>query len=56
MFVKTVVPLFAVNFAIKMKKFKEEESIEILRILDWINKMEKYQKDKYDWRKHKSRI
>ena len=34
--------------------FKEEESIEVLKIFHLINNIEKYQK-KYDWR-HKSRI
>ena len=33
--------------------FREEESIEILIILDSINNIGKFQKDKYDWRKHK---
>ena len=37
--------------------FKEEESIEILKILGLINNIEEYQKIyNYDWEKHKSRI
>ena len=41
-----------------MKKiFKEEESIEILKILGLINNTEEYQKIyNHVWRKHKSRI
>ena len=42
--------------------FKEEQSIEILKVLGLIIDIEEYQKiynyfkDKYNWRKHKSRI
>ena len=46
-----------------MKKiFKEEESVEILKIVGLIDNIEKCQininsfKDRRDWRKHKSRI
>ena len=39
------------------KIFKEEESTEILKILDLITNIEEYQKIyNHDWRKHKSRI
>ena len=44
------------------KKFKEEESSEILKIVGLIDNIEKFQininsfKDKCDWRKHTSRI
>ena len=40
-----------------VKIFKEEESIEILRILGLINNIEEHQKIyNYPWKKHKSRI
>ena len=39
-----------------MKIFKEEESIEILKILGLITNIEEYQKYSHDWRKHKSKI
>ena len=39
------------------KILKEEESIELLKILGLITNIEQYQKTyKYEWRKHKSRI
>ena len=39
------------------KVFKEEKSIEILKILGLINNIEEYQKIyNHVWRKHKSRI
>ena len=39
------------------KIFKEEESIEILKILRLINNIEEYQKiDNYVWKKYESRI
>ena len=38
------------------KIFKEKESTDMLIILDSVNNTEKYQKDKHDQRKRKSRI
>ena len=38
------------------KIFKEEESIELWKILGLINNIEKYQIYNHAWRKHKSRI
>ena len=41
----------------KKKIFKEEKSIEILKILGLINNIAEYQKIyNHAWRKHKSRI
>ena len=49
--------LFAVNVAMNIKIFKEQESIEILRLLGLITDREEYQKIyNHDRRKHKSRI
>ena len=36
----------------KMEIFKEEESIEILKIFGLVNDIEKYQSDNHAWRKH----
>ena len=39
------------------KIFREEESIEILKIIGLVNNIEEYQKiSNHVWRKHKSRI
>ena len=42
------------KFGSKDKKIFKKESIEILKILGLINNIE--QNQKYDWRKHRSRI
>ena len=40
-----------------MKKYLNKmESTDIIKILDSVNSIEKYQKDKHDQRKYKSRI
>ena len=54
---KVVISIISSKCSSKDEKIcKEEESIEILKILNLIINIEEYQKDKYDWRKHKSRI
>ena len=45
--------LFTVSVVMNIKKFREEESIEILKILGLINNKEDYQKIyNYAWKKH----
>ena len=54
---KLVISIICSKYDSKDEKvFKEEKSIEILKIYDLINNIEKYQKGQSDWRKHKSRI
>ena len=54
---KLVISIICSKYGSKDEKvFKEEKSIEILKIYDLTNNIEKYQKGKSDWRKHKSRI